>query len=125
MDNHFTLKTMATLQQFIIEVVGTEIFCPWWPGKNAKKIGDRQINFNEIFWSVDLFGTLINRWMDNIIFLLAMIFHTVMDASKCLKRRPIVNQNNNGHVDKLWGKKVRFIYGFHKIWMTTTIGCAE
>ena len=82
MDNHFTLKIMATLQQFIIEVVGTEIFCPWWPGKNAKKIGDRQINFNEIFWSVDSFGTLLLVWMDNAIVFLVTTVHYVMDVLK-------------------------------------------
>ena len=69
MDNYFTLpKVMAMLREFMVGVVGTARFRPGWPGQNVKEIDDTQINFNELFWSVDSFGTLLLKWMDNGLF---------------------------------------------------------
>ena len=85
MDNYFILsKLMAMLQEFIIGVIGTARFSPWWPGQNVKEIDDIQINFNGLFWSVYLFGTLIIKWMDNgLVFLVATV-HNVMDVKNVL-----------------------------------------
>ena len=73
MGNYFTLsKVMAMLQEFIIGVIGTARFHPWWPGQNVKEIDDTQINFNELFWSAGSFGTLTLKWMENgLVFLVA------------------------------------------------------
>ena len=46
MDNYFTMPK-------VIGVLGTEGFGPGWPGQNFKEIDNSQIDFNEIFWSVD------------------------------------------------------------------------
>ena len=72
------------LQEFMIGFVGTARFLPWWPGQNFKEIDDTQINFNEIFWSVDSFGTLVIKWMDNGIVFLATTFHNMIDIKNAL-----------------------------------------
>ena len=106
MDNYFTLpKVMTPLQEFMIVVVDTTRFCHWQPGKNVKKIDDRQINRNEIFWSVDSFGTLLLRCMENGLVLLATAVHTVIGVLTCCRRRPRVNQKNKIHMRKFWGKQ--------------------
>ena len=64
----------------MIGVVCTARFLPGWPSQNVKEIDDRQINSNEIFWSVDLFGTLLLRWMYNGLVLLVTAVHNVMDV---------------------------------------------
>ena len=69
--------------------------CPRWPVQNVKEIVNSQINFNEIFLSVDSFSTLLLSWMGNGLLLLVNIVHTVMDASKCLLRSLIENQKKN------------------------------
>ena len=84
-DNYFTLsKVMEMLQEFIIGVIGNVRFLPWWPGKNVKEIDDTQINFNELFWSVDSFGTIILKCMDNGLVFLVATLHNVMDAKNIL-----------------------------------------
>ena len=68
-ENYFTLpKVMSMSREFMIVVLGIERFRPGWPGQNVKEIDDTQINFNELFWSVDSFGTLLLKWMDNGLF---------------------------------------------------------
>ena len=93
------------LREFTIGVLGTARFRPWWYGQNDKEIDDRQINFNEIFWSVDSSGTSLLRWMNNILFFLVTIVHNVMDVSKRLRMMPRVNQKNKTHMEKVWGKQ--------------------
>ena len=85
MDNYFTLpKVMAMLREFMIGVVGTARFRPGWPGQNVKEIDNTQINFNELFWSVDSFGTLLLKWMDYKLFFLITTVQNVMDVKKFL-----------------------------------------
>ena len=103
MDNYFTLpKLMEMLCDFMIGFLGTTRFRPGWPGQNGKEIDDTQINFNELFWSVDSFGTLLINLMDNVLVLLVTIVQKSMDVKKCLRRIPIVNKNNKRHVDRVW-----------------------
>ena len=35
----------------------------WLDWSNVKEIDNSQIHLNKIFWSVDLFGTLLLRWI--------------------------------------------------------------
>ena len=80
MDNYFTFpKVMKMLREFMIGVVGTVRFLPVWPGQNVKEIDDTQINFNELFWSVDSFGALVIKWMDNRFVFLVTIVHNMID----------------------------------------------
>ena len=54
MNNDFNFpREMEMLQEFMIGVVGTARFSPGRPDQNVKEIDDIQINFNEIFWSID------------------------------------------------------------------------
>ena len=92
---------MAIFWEFMMGVLGTLRFFPGWNGQNVKEIGDSQNNFNEIFCSVDSFGNLIIRCMENKLVFSVKTFHTVMGASKCLRGGPIVNTNNKSHVDKV------------------------
>ena len=93
---------MEILRGLIVGVVGTARFYPRQTGKNVKEIDDTQINFNELFWSVDSFGTLLINLMDNVLVLLVTIVQKSMDVKKCLRRIPIVNKNNKRHVDRVW-----------------------
>ena len=70
------------------------MLCLGWTSQNAKELDDIQINFNEICLSVYSFGALLISWMDNGTVFSVTIVHTIMDASKCLNRRPRVNQKN-------------------------------
>ena len=45
--------------------------------------------------------------MENGLVLLVMKLNTVMDVSKFLMRGPRLNQKNEIHVDKVWGKQVK------------------
>ena len=79
-DNYFTLpKVIKMLREFMIGVVGTERFRPGWPGQNGKEIDDTQINFNVLFWSVDSFGALVIKLMDNGLLFLVNIVHNMID----------------------------------------------
>ena len=69
---------MEMLQEFMTGVVGTARFCTGWLGQNVKEIDDTQINFNELFWSVDSFETLILKCMYNGLVLLVTTVHNVM-----------------------------------------------
>ena len=71
---------MEMLQKFVIGVVETAGFFPVWPGENFKEMDSTQINFNELFNSVDSFGALLLNRMDNGIFLLVTTVHNVMDV---------------------------------------------
>ena len=93
---------MEILRGLIVGVVGTARFYPRQTGKNVKEIDDTQINFNELFWSVDSFGTLLINLMDNVLVLLVTIVQKSMDVKKCLRRIPIVNKNNKRHVYRVW-----------------------
>ena len=47
--------------------------------------------------------------MENRLVLLITMVHIGMDVSKFLRMGPILNQKNKIHVEKVWGKKVRFM----------------
>ena len=80
MENYFTFpKVLAMLKEFMIGVVGTVRFCPGLSGQNIKEIDDTQINFNELFWSVDSFETLFIKWMENVLVFLVTTVHNMMD----------------------------------------------
>ena len=72
-------------------IVGTTRFIPGWTDKNVREIDDSQINFNEIFWRVDSFGTLLIMWVENVLLLLVTTFHNVMDILNGLRSRPRVD----------------------------------
>ena len=105
MDNYFTLpKVCEMLRKENIGCVGTARFRGNWPPQNLRDIDIKQVTFNELFYTVDAFGTLIVQWMDNGMVFLVTTVHTVMDIAYCLQRRPHITQLNKRHVDEVWGK---------------------
>ena len=85
MENYFILpKLMAMLQEFMRGVVGTVNLCLGWRSKSFKEIDDTQINFNKLFCSVDSFGTLLLKWMENGLVFLVTTFHNVMGVKNFL-----------------------------------------
>eukprot|EP00957_Ditylum_brightwellii_P193437 14729331-Ditylum_brightwellii.AAC.1 len=66
MDTYFTLpKVCATLCECGIGTIGTARFCGIWPPASIQKINIKGTTFNELFWLINEFGTLVVRWMDN------------------------------------------------------------
>ena len=84
-DNYFNLpKVMEILRDFMVGVLHTSRFCPGRPGKNVKEMDNSQINSNQIFWSVDPFGTSIIRWTNNARLFLVTTVHNGMDEKNVL-----------------------------------------
>ena len=105
MDNYFTLpRVCKMLRDYTIGVVGTGRFRSGWPGKHVTEIDASQVTFNELFWSVDEFGTMLLRWMDNGLVFMVTTVHTIMDIAFCSRKKPRVTDLNKRHVDKVWGK---------------------
>ena len=57
--------------------------------------------------------------MGNLLVLLVTVVHTVMVVSNSPTRKPVINQKNNIHVEKFCENKVRFMSGFHELWMNS------
>eukprot|EP00957_Ditylum_brightwellii_P129074 9845600-Ditylum_brightwellii.AAC.1 len=65
-DNYFNVpKVIAALFEMNIRVVGTSHFRKAWPPKELQNITQQEANFNDFFWCVGEFGTLLGCWMDN------------------------------------------------------------
>ena len=67
MDNYFTLpKVIETLREMGIGIVGTVGY--WskaWPPNALKAISKESVKFNQFYWTVDKYGTLLATWIDN------------------------------------------------------------
>ena len=106
MNNYFTLpKVVAMLRSYGIGCVGTARFRPGWPSKNIKEIDEKRVDFNELLWSVDKYGTLLVRWMDNGLVFIVSTVHSVEQIRKRARKRPRATVRNKRHVDRVWGNK--------------------
>eukprot|EP00957_Ditylum_brightwellii_P041278 3125114-Ditylum_brightwellii.AAC.1 len=66
MDNYFTLpRVIAKLRDVSVGCIGTASFCNGWPSKELRDVNQSSADFDDFFWSVDSFGTLVTQWMDN------------------------------------------------------------
>ena len=66
MDNYFTLpKSIATLQEMNIRNIGTSRFKKKWPSKDLRKVQQKNVAFNNFFYSLDEYRTLTVQWIDN------------------------------------------------------------
>ena len=89
MDNYFTLpKVIKLLREKGIGVVGTGRFRMGWPGPELKGIKVENVNFNDFYWMVDEYGTLVGRWMDNGLVLCVTTVHKVGNIVKRVRRKP-------------------------------------
>ena len=115
MDNYFTLpKVMKKLRELGIGCVGTARARTGWPPAELSKthindVTDNNVTFNQLYWTIDKFGTLVSRWMDNNFVLIVSTIHDVAGSIAKNRRRPKVTMKNKGHVDKVWGTEGKFI----------------
>eukprot|EP00957_Ditylum_brightwellii_P168890 12855618-Ditylum_brightwellii.AAC.1 len=66
MDNYFTIpNVIACLHEMNIGDVGTSHFRKAWSPKALQNIMQQEARFNNFYWYVDEFGTLLGHWMDN------------------------------------------------------------
>ena len=107
MDNYFTFpKVIHALRQAGIGIVGTARFRgKSWPPKELRAITKEKAKFNEFYWTVDEFGTMCGRWMDNGLVFVVSTLHKVGNEIKRNRKRPRVTQNNRKHVKEIWGDK--------------------
>lgn len=106
MDNYFTFpKVIKALRDLDIGVLGTSRFRKTWPPRRLKNVNKEKANFNEFYWTIDEFGTLIARWMDNGMVFVVSTVHQVGKMIKRLRKRPRKTEDNRRHVDKVWGDK--------------------
>ena len=64
MDDYFTfLKVIHTLREAGIDSTA-RIRGKSWPPKEIRALTKEKANFNDIYWTIDKFGTMCARWMD-------------------------------------------------------------
>jgi len=108
MDNYFTRpKVIFELRKLNIGILGTAQYQRGWPPEVLKKVDDKKCNFNDFFWTVDEYGTLVARWMDNgMVFCTSTVHRPDQSIERC-RRKPRKTKKNERHVDKIWGKQGR------------------
>eukprot|EP00957_Ditylum_brightwellii_P063399 4812187-Ditylum_brightwellii.AAC.1 len=78
MDNYFTLsKVIGKLRGIGVGIVGTSRARRGGPPKELSNITQQDANFNDFFWTIDKYGTLVARWMDNGLVLCVSTLHKV------------------------------------------------
>lgn len=106
MDNYFTLpKVIVALRNMGIGIVGTARYRGSWPPKELKNVSKESAKFNEFYWTIDEFGTLVARWMDNGMVFCVSTMHKVGNRVKRMRKRPRKTANNKNHIEKIWGEK--------------------
>ena len=89
MDNYFTLpKVLQVLRGKNIGVVGTSRFRKNWPPKNLQDVNQNSARFNSFFHTVDEYGNLVARWMDNGLVFCVSTLHKVGEVIKRKRKRP-------------------------------------
>ena len=126
MDNYFTLpKVCKKLRDLGIGVLGTARGRDGWPPAELhettikSKVGHAM--FNSLFWTVDAFGTLVARWMDNSLVYIVTTVHNITDTVKKERKRPRVTKKNKRHVDSVWGtlgKIYNLCYSYYSYFIT-------
>ena len=85
-------------------MVGTSRFKSNWPPKKLKLINAEKVNFNEFFWLIDSYGTLVGRWKDNGMVLVCSTVHQVGNTVERLRKKPRPTLTNKSHVREVWGE---------------------
>ena len=106
MDNYFSLpKVIAKLREMGVGMVGTSRPKSNWPPKELKVIDSEKANFNEFYWLVDDYGTLVARWKDNGMVLCCSTIHSIGNTILRLRKKPRPTLTNKSHVKEVWGDK--------------------
>ena len=58
-----------------------------------------------IFYTVDMYGNLVARWMDNGMDFCVSTIHRPGQMIKRCRRRPRKIQKNQAYIEKVWGSK--------------------
>ena len=108
MDNYFTLPcAIKELRDKGIGVVGTARFKQGWPPAPLQDLNLKTINFDNFYWMIDKYGTLVACWMDNGLVFLVSTVHTVGNIVTRSRTKPRETGLNKRHVDLVWGTIVR------------------
>eukprot|EP00957_Ditylum_brightwellii_P114387 8720975-Ditylum_brightwellii.AAC.1 len=79
MDNYFTLPyVIAKLRDLSIGCVETARFHNGWPSKELRYVNQLGADFNNVFWSMDSFGTLVAQWVDNVMVFCISTVHRIL-----------------------------------------------
>eukprot|EP00957_Ditylum_brightwellii_P101329 7721844-Ditylum_brightwellii.AAC.1 len=106
MDNYFTLpKVIGKLRNSGIGIVGTAQARRGWPPKELSNIAQQDANFNDFFWTIEKYGTLVAGWMDNGLALCVSTLHKVGEIVEKARKHPRSTIKNKSHVIKIWGDK--------------------
>ena len=104
MDNYFTLpEIIKALRDRSIGVVGTARFKQSWPPKELKQVPVDEARFNDFYWTVDEYGTLLGRWMDNNFVFCVSTVHRIGKVIERIRRKPRMTAINKSHVEQVWG----------------------
>ncbi len=85
--------------------------------KILKDANKDKARFNEFYYTIDEFGTLVAQWMDNGMVFCTPTLHRPGNMIKRLRKCSRVTINNKNHVSKIWGDK-----GTAQICIPTLIG---
>ena len=106
LDNYFTLpKAIAALRNQNVGVVGTARGRRNWPPSKINSIAQEAAQFNDFFYCVDDYGTLVAKWMDNGLVLMVTTLHKPGKNIVRERKRPRVTIKNKKHVNKIWGNE--------------------
>ena len=104
MDNYFTLpRVIKALRDKGIGIVGTAKYQRAWPPTELKQVSDKDCTFNDFNYTIDDYGTLCARWMDNGMVFCVSTIHRTGQMVKRTRRKPRKTIKNQEHVDKVWG----------------------
>lgn len=104
MDNYFTLPNIITkLREMGIGVVGTARFRRSWPPSKVRQVKQEKSSFNDFYYAINEFGTLLGCWMDNGLVFCVSTIHHIGDIVKRTRKRPRETKNNKKHVKEVWG----------------------
>eukprot|EP00957_Ditylum_brightwellii_P029687 2243788-Ditylum_brightwellii.AAC.1 len=91
-----------------IGVVGVSCHRKGWPPKDLCAVTQQESNFNNFYWCIDEYGTLLGRWLHN-----GMVFciSTVSKVGGMLKRARrrssimVLKKNTQKMFGVMWGRK--------------------
>ena len=106
LDNYFTLpKAIFALREQNIGVIGTARGRRNWPPSEIACIEQKSATFNDFYYCVDQYGTLVAKWMDNGLVLLVSTLHIPGKNVVRARKRPRVTIKNKNHVSRIWGNE--------------------
>eukprot|EP00957_Ditylum_brightwellii_P179583 13680187-Ditylum_brightwellii.AAC.1 len=71
-----------------IGVIGSSCFRKGWPSKDLCTVTQQESKFNNVYWCIDEYGTLLGRRLDNGMEFCISMVHKVGGMVKRARRRP-------------------------------------